>query len=267
MKTSLQRLARREWWLWFFSIAITALSAVAVLLSFFSRLFAHTDRFYEITATQAREASFGLLLLFNIWMIYRQWSFRRLRRVLEGRENSGTETNSITAESNDPFRIDPGTGLCTRASFEHLLGKQIVSSRRSKAPLSLVAIHIDDFLEFGQRFGPAATELVAKEFANRMKKASRGIDFAVRLESDGFLLALPECSLIDAKRVLDRFGDLEMEVSGEDVLLTHSIAWINYKPGDVPSDLIGRAEQVLQLYKKASKASASTFGPATKARV
>jgi diguanylate cyclase (GGDEF)-like protein len=267
MESSLQRIARREWWLWFFSIVITVLSAVAVLLSVFPRLFAHTDRFYEITAAQARWASFSLLLLFNVWMIYRQWFFRRLRSVLRDRENDGSHLNSSTAESHDSFRIDPATGLWTRASFEHLLGKQIARSRRSKAPLSLVAFHIDDFVQFSQRFGAAAAELVVKEFANRMKKASRGIDFAVRLESDGFLLALPECSLTDAKRVLDRLGDLEMEVSGEDVLLTHSIMWIDYKPGDVPSELIRRAEQVLQLYMKASKADASKFGFATKSGV
>jgi diguanylate cyclase (GGDEF)-like protein len=266
METSLQRLARREWWLWFFSIAITALSAAAVLLSLFPPFFAYTDRFYEITAAQARCASFGFLLLFNVWMIYRQWSFRRLRSVLRDGENSSAQASSNAAESHDSFRIDPATGLCTRPSFEHLLGKQIADSRRSKAPLRLVAIRIDDFIQFGQRFGIAAAELVVKEFANRMKKASRGIDFAVRLESNGFLLALPECSLNDAKQVLDRLGDLEMDVSGEDVLLTHSIVWINYKLGDVPSDLIGRTEQVLQLYKKASKASTSAFGPAAKAR-
>jgi hypothetical protein len=40
--------------------------------------------------------------------------------------------------------------------------------------------------------------------------------------------------------------------SGKDVTLTHSLGWIDYKPGDVPSDLIRRAEQVLHLHGKAS---------------
>jgi hypothetical protein len=46
-----------------------------------------------------------------------------------------------------------------------------------------------------------------------------------------------------------------MEISGKDVTLTHSLGWIDYKPGEVPSDLIRRAEQVLHLYGKASRAS------------
>lgn len=266
METGFRRLARREWWLWFFSITVTTLAAAAVVLSLFPRLFAHTDRFYELTAAQARCASFGFLLLFNVWMIYRHWAFRRLRRALRDDEDSGTQSKANAAESHDSFRIDPATGFCTRASFERMLGKQIAGSRRSKSPLSLVAIHIDDFVQFGQRFGTAAAEGVVEEFANRMKKASRGVDFAVRLESDGFLLVLPECSLNDTKHVLDRLGDLEMDVSGEDVLLTHSVVGINYKPGDVPSDLIGRAEQVLQLYKRASKTSTSALGAAAKPR-
>jgi diguanylate cyclase (GGDEF)-like protein len=258
MPTSQQRLARREWWLWFFAIAVTALAGVVLLLSAFHSLFARSGHFYEISAAQARWAAFELLLLFNMWMIYRQWSFRRGRRELLVQEPpAGARASSPDVALQDSFRIDPATGLCTRASFEYLLGKEVARSRRRKSSLSLVAVRLDDFVQFSQRFGAAAADSVVKEFAVRLRKASRGVDFAVRLESDGFLLALPECSLNDAKRVLDRIGDLEMDISSEDVILTHSIGWIDYKPGEVPSDLIRRAEDVLQLYKRADKASSA----------
>lgn len=259
MQTSLQRLARREWWLWFSAIVVTLLAGVVLLLSAFHSLFAPAGHFYEITAAQARWGAFELLLLFNAWMIYRQRSFRRATRELHSREStSDAPANAADAGLQDSFRIDPATGLCTRASFEHLLGKEVARTRRQKSSLSLVAIHLDDFAQFAQRFGAAAGDAVIKEFANRLRKASRGADFAVRFQTDSFLLALPECSLNDAKRVLDRLGDLEMDVSGEEVTLAHSIGWIDYKPGEVPSDLIRRAENVLQLYKGASKDSSAT---------
>ncbi len=259
MQTSLQRLARREWWLWFSSILVTALAGVVLLLSAFRSLFSAASHFYEISAAQARWSAFALLLLFNAWMIYRLWSFRRSGRELRGRESSA-EAPLISADAapQDSFRIDPATALCTRASFEYLLGKEVARSRRRKSPLSLVAIQLDDFAQFSQRFGAAAGETVIKEFSVRLRKASRGVDFGVRLETDGFLLALPECGLNDAKRVLDRLGNVEMEVSGEDVTLTHSVGWIDYNPGEVPSELIRRAENVLQLYKKAGRASSAT---------
>jgi hypothetical protein len=49
-----------------------------------------------------------------------------------------------------------------------------------------------------------------------------------------------------------------MKSSGQDIALTYSVGWIDYKPGEVPSDLLKRAGDVLQLYKKASKDSFST---------
>lgn len=261
MQTSLERLARREWRLWFSAIVTTLLAAVILLLSVFHSLFTHTAHFYEITAAQARLAAFELLLLFDGWMIYRQWGYRCAAKELRSQPVGGDpQLNSPAAAPQDSFRLDPSTGLCTRASFEYLLGKEVARSRRRKSALSLVAIQIDDFAPFSRRFGAASADVVVKEFSIRLRKASRGVDFAVRLQPDGFLLALPECSLNDAKRVLDRLGDLELEVSGEDVTLTHSIGWIDYKPGEVPSDLIRRAEEVLHLYGKAARDGAAKVG-------
>jgi diguanylate cyclase (GGDEF)-like protein len=257
MQTGPDHLARSEWRLWFSASITTLLAGVVLLLSAFRSLFAHTDRFYEITAPQARLAAFEFLLLFNIWMVYRQWSFRRAGRELRAHQHpneasAGAPSDAAGSALQDSFRLDPATGLCTRASFEHLLGKEVARSRRRKSSLSLVAIQLDDFAQFAQRFGASAADTVVKEFASRLLRASRGADFAVRLEFDAFLLALPDCGLTDAKRVLDRLGDLDMEVSGKDVTLTHSLGWIDYKPGEVPSDLIRRAEQVLHLYGKAA---------------
>jgi diguanylate cyclase (GGDEF)-like protein len=257
MQTSLQRLARREWRLWFCTIVVTMLASAVLVLTAFRSLYARTDHFYEITAPQARWSAFALLLLFNGWMIYRQWLFRRQKRELGGQQVAGEgQANAVEGSLQDSFRIDPTTSLCTRSSFEYLLGKEVARARRRKAPLSLVAIHIEEYAELSQRFGANAANAVAKEISDRLRKASRGVDFGVRLETDGFLLALPECGLNDGKRVLDRIGELEMDIAGQEVTLTFSIGWIDYKPGEVPSDLIHRAEQVLHLYNKASNASA-----------
>lgn len=91
-----------------------------------------------------------------------------------------------------------------------------------------------------------------------MHSASRGNDFGVRLDSDDFLLVLRECSLSDVRIASDRLGTLEMKCSGQDITLTYSVGWIDYNPGEVPSDLFKRAGDVLQLCKKVSKNSFST---------
>jgi diguanylate cyclase (GGDEF)-like protein len=254
MESSLQRLVRQEWWLWFWTLVVTILSGAAFLLTSFPSFFLHSDHFFEIRSDQARWGILCLVLLFNGWLVYREWSFRRLRSHLT--ELTG-DLETRPEAANDPSRMDPVTGLYTRASVEAWLGKEVARARRHNIPLSLVAIHIDDFEHISQRYGTSAGDLMLKEFANRLKKASRGTDFGVRLGGDDFLLVLPECSLTEAKIVSDRLGGLEMKCSGEDIVLTYSVGWIDYKPGEVPSDLFKRAKDVLELYKTASKNSSS----------
>jgi diguanylate cyclase (GGDEF)-like protein len=255
MESGLQRVGQREWWLWLSAVVVTILSGIGFLLSSFPSLFLHSDHFFEIGSDQTRWGILSLLLLFNTWLVYREWSFRRLRKQLT--ELSG-DSQSASEAVFDPSRMDPVTGLYTRASVEQWLGKEVARARRHKIPLSLVALHLDDFAELNQRHGSTAGDLMLKEFANRLRKASRGTDFGVRLGSDDFLLILPECSLSDAKIVSDRLGTLEVKCSGQDITVCYSVGWIDYKPGEVPSDLFKRAGDVLQLYKMASKDSFST---------
>lgn len=254
MESGLQQLGRREWWLWS-ALVVTTLSGIGFLLSSFPSLFLHSDHFFEIRSDQTRWGILSLLLLFNFWMVYREWLLPRLRKQLT--ELSG-DPQSTSEAVFDPSRMDPVTGLHTRNSVELWLGKEVARARRHNIPLSLVAIHLDDFAELKQRHGSTAGDVMLKEFANRLRKASRGTDFGVRLGSDDFLLVLPECSLGDAKIVSDRLGTLEVKCSGQDITVCYSVGWIDYKPGEVPSDLFKRAGDVLQLYKMASKDSFPT---------
>src|SRR5215813_1880163 len=81
-ESSLRQLKRNEWWLWFFAFLVTALSVMAFALTANPAYFLHREHFYEIRSDQARWGILCLLLLFNGWQIYRQWTFRRLRKEL-----------------------------------------------------------------------------------------------------------------------------------------------------------------------------------------
>ena len=253
MESELRHIDRWEWWLWFSVLGVTARAGRFRLLASFHSLFLHNEHFFEIRSDQARWGILSLLLLFNVWLVYRQRVFRRLRRRLtELREDAPS-----SMEVNDPSQMDPVTGFYTRASVEQSLGREVARAKRHNQPLSLVALHLDDFADLNKRCGRDAAELVLKAFANRLRKASRGCDFCVRLGDDEFLVILPECSLGDAKLISDRLGTLEMKCAGEDVTVVWSVGWIDYKRGEVPADLFKRAKDVLQLYKAASKDSSA----------
>ena len=254
-ESGLRKLARREWWLWFSAFFVATLSALALLLSSFPSFFRHSEHFYEIRSDQARWGILCLLLLFNGWMLYRQWSFRRQRKQLSGADVHPGEIPDFSG-------IDPVTGLHTRAFIEQQLGKEIAHARRQNTALSLATVHLDEFAEINKRYGQSATDEALKELARRLKKACRGSDFAARLASDDFLLVLPECNLGEVKAVLNRLGALEMVCSGRKINLVYTTGWVDYQPGDLPSDLLKRAAQLLHLYENAAKESlSSTLAP------
>ncbi len=258
-ESGLRQIARREWWLWFSASFVVTLSALVLLLSSFPSLFRHGDHFYEIRSDQARWGILCLLLLFNGWMLYRQWSFRRQRKQLSGQN---VVSDAPPAQISDPSGIDPVTGLHTRAFIEQQLGKEIARARRQNTALSLATVHLDEFAEINRRCGQSAMDSALKELARRLKKACRGSDFAVRLASDDFLLVLPECNLVEVQRVLNRLGALEMVCSGRKINLAYTTGWVDYQPGDLPADLLNRAAQLLHLYENAAKESfSSTLAP------
>jgi len=187
-ESGLRQIARREWWLWFSAFFVATLSAAAFLLSSFPFFFRNSEHFYEIRSDQARWGILSLLLLFNGWMLYRQWSFRRQRKQLSG-QNAGADGHP--GEIPDPSGVDPVTGLHTRVFIEQQLGKEIAHARRQNTALSLATVHLDEFAEINKRYGQSATDEALKELARRLKKACRGSDFAARLASDDFLLVLP----------------------------------------------------------------------------
>ena len=250
-----QQISRREWWLWFSALLVTTLSAIAFLLSSIRTFFRHADHFYEIHPEQARWATLCLLLVFNVWMVYRQWSFRRLRKLFPGQSPDSQVPPQQFMETSG---LDPVTGLYTRLGLEQHLGKEVARARRQNTALSLATVHVDEFSQLAARCGKSAVDNALKELARRLKKASRGSDIAARLSDDDFLLLLPECGVNEVKQVLNRLGPIELSVSGEKISLEYTTGWVDYQPGELPANLLKRAADLLHLYDTAAHDSFST---------
>jgi diguanylate cyclase (GGDEF)-like protein len=254
IETELRQLTRNEWWLWLSAGAVTLLATSALVLSFLPFLFRSAKHFYEIRPDQAQWGTAALVVVFNSWLVYRQWSFRRRRNQLTS-QNPISERGAN--EFTDTSGFDAVTGLYTRLSIEQQLGKEISRARRENTSLSVATIHIDEFTQIAQRCGKAAMDTLLKEFARRLKRAIRGSDFAVRLASADFLLILTECTFGEVKLILNRVGPLEIVSAGEKIAVPYSTGWVDYQPGEPPSDLLKRATQILHLYENASKDSSS----------
>jgi diguanylate cyclase (GGDEF)-like protein len=250
-----QQISRHEWWLWLSALLVTTLSAVAFVLSSIHSFFRHADYFYEIRSDQARWATLCLILIFNARLVYRQWSFRRLRRQST---EQPIDWQAVPQQFSEAAGLDSVTGLYTRPSLEQYLGKELARARRQNTALSLATVHVDEFARLSARYGKSALDAALKELGRRLKKASRGSDIAARLSDDDFLLLLPECGVNEVKQVLNRLGAVEVSSSGEKIPLNFTTGWVDYQPGDLPADLLKRAAELLHLYDTAAHDSFST---------
>lgn len=253
----LKKLGRREWWLWFSALTVTTLSAAVLLLTAFPRLFRHKEHFYEVTPEQARWGIFCLLLVFNGWMVYRQRMFRKMRKQATA---PSAETEDNGASSDDTATVDPVTGLYTRTSALLHLGREIARAKRNNTALSLATIHLEDLGDLTQQYGKTAVDQALKEFARRLKEVSRGSDYAVRLADDDFVIVLPKCNVGEVTHVLNRMGSMDLECAGKRISLAYTTGWVDYQPGDMPSDLLKRASQLLHLYGDAAKETYTATG-------
>jgi diguanylate cyclase (GGDEF)-like protein len=224
------------------------------VLSSIHSFFRHADYFYEIRSDQARWATLCLILIFNTRLVYRQWSFRRLRQ----QSTEPIDWQAIPQQFSEAAGLDSVSGLYTRTSLEQHLGKELARARRQNTALSLATVHVDEFALLSARYGKSAVDAALKELGRRLKKASRGSDIAARLSDDDFLLLLPECGVNEVKQVLNRLGTVEVSSSGQKIPLNFTTGWVDYQPGDLPADLLKRAAELLHLYDTAAHDSLST---------
>lgn len=107
------------------------------------------------------------------------------------------EANKFLGEANEDLEKLAGsdglTGLANRRSFKERLDLEWDRALRSRQPLSLLILDVDDFKAFNDRYGHPAGDLCLKRVADVLAGlARRAPDLAARYGGEEFALLLPE---------------------------------------------------------------------------
>jgi diguanylate cyclase (GGDEF)-like protein len=191
----------------------------------------------------------GLVLLFNIYTLYQRCLLIRMRKALSHQLEIATEQRVRAETLYELAILDPLTGLYNRRFSEERLRSEITRAQRHGEPLIVIAMDLNNFKTINDRYGHSAGDLVLKEFARRLGKASRGSDIAVRLGGDEFLLVLPECPLEKVDVVLSRLKDFEITLEHNRIPVSSSCGWAQYEADDTVEELIRRADLALYAQK------------------
>jgi diguanylate cyclase (GGDEF)-like protein len=249
----MDRLDRRQWWLGSTTVLVLILLTVAVASFSFPALLSRGEETYSFYLNQSVRALVGIVLLFSVYLVYQQWQILRMRNQISQQIESIARVQSMTAEVYKLAALDQLTGLYNRRSGEQRLTEEIGRSLRYGRPLTLLMMDLDNLKEINDKLGHAGGDLVLKSFADRLQRAIRGSDLAVRLGGDEFMVLLPECRADEVRHVLTRVDGLSVTYDGRTVPCRFSRGWVDYRPGETLQELMKRADDALYVNKRAGK--------------
>jgi diguanylate cyclase (GGDEF)-like protein len=233
IRESLHHLDRRQWWLWSTTVAVILLLTLAVASFAFPALLSREESTYS----------------------YQQVQLSRLRLEVADQMQSLAKVETLASEVYKLAALDQLTGLYNRRSGEQRLAQEMSRAQRHGRPLTVLLMDLDGLKQINDRHGHAAGDTVLKGFADRLQRAIRGSDLAVRLGGDEFMALLPECRAEEVRHVLARLEGLEFEFDDNKLRLQYSRGWTDYAPGETPQELLKRADGALYENKRAGKRS------------
>lgn len=258
LREGFKKLDRRQWWLWSSTVLVLILLTLAVASFAFPAVLDQDVGTYSIYLNQAIRALVGIVLVFAVYAVYQQHQIIRIRNQIADQIQALAKVETLTSEVYKLAALDQLTGLYNRRSGEQRLAEEMGRAARHGRPLTLLLLDVDGLKQINDRLGHPAGDLLLKQFADRLQRAIRGSDLAVRIGGDEFMVLLPECPIGEVGRVLARVDGLGVQYEHEQVECRFSRGWTDFRPGETAQELMKRADAALYENKRASKASTET---------
>lgn len=160
------------------------------------------------------------------------------------------------AESVEMSITDPLTSLHNRRYMEGHMKTLVSDALRVGRHLSLLVADIDHFKAVNDTYGHDVGDAVLREFAQRLKRNTRGVDLACRMGGEEFVIIMPDTDVARAYQIGER---LRASVAAENfavggdsgIRVTASVGIGTLeRADDTPETIFKRADNALYAAKR-----------------
>ena len=125
-------------------------------------------------------------------------------RMLAAETAMALERSDLLARLEEVARTDDLTGLLNRRAWEEQLPRELGRSRRNGDPLCVAMLDLDYFKNYNDERGHQAGDRLLKQSAAAWVNELRASDTLARYGGEEFTVALPGCTLANAKDIVER---------------------------------------------------------------
>lgn len=167
---------------------------------------------------------------------------------------------------------DSLTGLPNRSLFLDRLEHALARLERLGESVAVLFVDLDDFKPVNDSLGHDAGNKLLVELAGRLRTCVRPGDTVARLFGDEFAVLLEVPTRVDeaqivAKRINEVLGT-PFVLSGQEVFVSSSIGIsLGESAGDVPQEILQRADLAMYAAKSRGKARYELFNPSMNVRI
>jgi two-component system cell cycle response regulator len=148
--------------------------------------------------------------------------------------------------------MDQLTGLHNRRFMDSRLAVMFDESALRARALAVLVLDVDHFKMVNDSWGHDAGDEVLREFADRVRACTRGIDLVARMGGEEVVVVLPDTTLDAASAVAERIRErVEAEPfaihnNSREIAVTVSIGVASRRAGDAsPAEIMKRADDAL----------------------
>lgn len=156
--------------------------------------------------------------------------------------------------------MDQLTGLHNRRFMDSRMGAMFDESALRARALAMLVLDVDHFKVVNDSWGHDAGDEVLREFADRVRACTRGIDLVARMGGEEVVVVLPDTTLEAAHAVAERIRE-RVEAEGfaihnnsRSIRVTVSIGVASRRAGDAsPAEMMKRADEALYRAKASGR--------------